>query len=277
MPAWLDEPPLAFLYGDVGLSQPLIAKLVGMSRGVVSRAVKEGGLKPLVPKFGEWNREAAMRFPSTLPPTLSHPDDVPSEQLWVEIRKALRRQVPTLIGAGPTELRKLRSFLRGLPYILGAARARLTEGRLKLLHGNLGFERADLAVTFDAPLATVAHAIDAFHIEKNREYFHLFDGGLVRLADALGVDEWSVDNAKGDSAWRIHRKQVFAARAELRRLGLRGDLDWGRLDAFVAFEGERTELLERVMKRVMKRAMNASAAKPARSVVPSATARRNGN
>src|SRR5262249_25511172 len=53
---------LGFLYGDLGLSQAEIARLLGKTLAAVERGVKAAQLKPREPVLGEYNRAALRRF-----------------------------------------------------------------------------------------------------------------------------------------------------------------------------------------------------------------------
>ena len=242
---------LAFLYGDVGLNQHRMAKLLGTSIAAVERAVKKAKLKPLRPVLGEYNRAALARFLEICGPKVKDtlPKNVRPEYLWVEIRKLLRRAVPSFFANEILPARVLERFLEDLPHILKAAEARLAKPRLELLHGEFQLDKHDIAELLDVPPAVVAKALAEARVHRGEFYLSLTGDGYCRLAQALGRAEFPLEDRMHEGFERFLRRQMVSARDGFRAMVRAGQVDWSAVDRFIATETVHAEKKERLFKK----------------------------
>lgn len=233
-----DASRVAFLYGDLGLDQRTIARLLGTSIGAIERSVKAHALVRHQPSRGAWSetlvRDLALRLGLTLPDL----NGVAPEDVWTKLRVALRAELPKRLTRDAKGWFLLDGFLADLPHRQRAAHDRITRTRLQFLHGDLGVQAPEIARLLDVSWSAVRAALDRAKVHRNEiTHIGLNEELLTTLAHALGCDAWPIERTSADGYFRDDRQWPAVRQGTatgLLRLATERRLDLAALDEFIA-------------------------------------------
>lgn len=229
---------VSFLYGDLGLDQRSIARLLQASITSIERSVKKNGLVRHHPPQGEWSERLVHDLAKRLDLKLPSLTGVEPADRWTRLRIAMRGGVSKALARDGAALDKLDAFLGDLPAQLAAAEARLTRPRLGFLHGDLGMEPAAIARLLDASWSGVRRALNGARIDRNQMVHADFNEDLLAvLARTLGRGEWYIDRTSSDGYIRIDRYWTALRKGTgegLLQLAAEHRLDLAALDQFIS-------------------------------------------
>ncbi len=233
-----DAARVAFLYGDLGVDQRTIARLLKTSIGAVERVVKARALARHQSPHGAWSEPLVRELASWLDLTLPALTQVDPEDVWTKLRVALRSALVRKLERDPSAAFLLDRFLIDLPHRQRAAHDRLTRERLQFLHGDLGMQAPEMARLLDVSWAAVRAALDREKLYRNEPYHPGLDEELLTtLARALGCEAWPIERVSSDGYFRDDR-QWSAVRGGsvkgLLQLAAKRRLDLAVLDQFIA-------------------------------------------
>ncbi len=233
-----DPARIAFLYGDLGVDQRTIARLLKTSIGAVERSVKAHALIRHKPSHGAWSEVIAHELATRLDLTLPDFDDAAPEDVWTKIRVALRTELTKRLTRDTTAWFRLDGFLADLPHRQRAAQERLTRERLQFLHGDLGMPAPEVARLLDASWSAVRATLDREKLHRNDSTHQgLNEELLTTLARALGCEAWPIARTSSDGYFREDRQwsAVRGGTAKgLLQLAAERRLDLAVLDWFIA-------------------------------------------
>lgn len=233
-----DASRVAFLYGDLGLDQRTIARLLGTSIGAIERSVKARALVRHQPSHGAWSEALVVDLATRLGLTLPDVNGVAPEDVWAKLRVALRTELPKRLTRDVKVWFRLDGFLADLPHRQRAAHDRLTRTRLQFLHGDLGMQAPEIARLLDVSWSAVRAALDRAKVHRN-EIVHmgLNEELLTTLAHALGCEAWPIERASSDGYFRDDRQWTAIRQGTatgLLRLAAERRIDFAALDGFIA-------------------------------------------
>jgi len=229
---------VAFLYGDLGVDQREIARLLGTSIGAVERAVKANVLTRHQPPHGAWSEALVREFAALTAINLPALDHVDPEDVWTKLRVALRAELPKRISRDARALFRVDGFLAALPHRQRAALRRLTRERLEFLRGDLGMQTPEIARLLDVSWSAAHTAVAHLKVHRSEPYHQGLNEELLgTLARALGTDAWPIERMSSDGYLREDRQwsSVRGGTAKgLLRLAAERRLDLAVLDQFIA-------------------------------------------
>lgn len=225
---------LAFLHGDLCLTEEAVAAIFGVARKEVADARERFSVKWCHHVFGQLSRTCFLSLAGLLGVASADIDAVVEGGRWHVMKAVLSREFQRLAKERAIPWKRVDAFLASLPAVQAAAQARVTPAVLEFLYGDLGARIAEVMTILGASEETVRQGLAVHGVERHHEYHpELDERALDELARRLGAEEWPKDwsaRSRWDRHWPTVEREV---REGMLGLARKGELDCVVLEKFI--------------------------------------------